>query len=344
VSEPQPRKRSISSIRIRGLAERADSPVQPLGPVVAVPGTVPLMTETSPREQVGTATLHWDEQGIRAEGVIDLGAWERIPVNDRRQAHPAELWPKFAVGIEKPLVEKGIITSGRVAFISLVRENSDPDLPPWEVVTDPPGECGKCGTTFEYRDRFLWIDGRWTDRKVPDPYCPHCDDDLEHLYQLTHDLRFCGCGDPESVYDLVRDLLGLFERKSEELGKIEPGASTWSGAYDEVQAISQQIADRIGGGDGVYYAVLYLIDGAGLLEHGTSIRTSWLTAKGKHYLSLMRLHDYRDMEGPGGLIYGFPHEGARECGPGCRHWEASTEDYRKREIAKAGNRGEEETG
>jgi hypothetical protein len=344
VDETRPRRRSITSIRIRGLAERADSPEQPLGPEVIVPEQVPLRVEfDAGKEPVGFVALSRDERGIWASGEIRLDAWEQAKTGNRdRYDHPAGQWPKLAVGILKPLVENGIITSGKVVAVSLVRENADTSLPPWEVVTDPPGECGKCGTTFGYRDHFLKRDGRWTQEKVPDPFCPHCDDDLEHLYQLTHDLRFCGCGDPEAVYDLVRDLLGLFGEKWSDRARADD--SHW-------REVSQRITGRIGGGDGVYYAVLYLIDGAGLLEHGTSIRSSWLTAKGKHYLGLMRLHEYRDMEGPGGLAYGFPHHDPGKpwddpsqgvCGPGCRHWEASAEDWQKRELAKG--RGEEETG
>ena len=320
-------------MRIRGLADRADSPELPLGPEVIVPGQVPLRVESGAEETVGVAALTRDGRGIWAEAEISLEAWERVAAGDRyRHDHPAEAWPKLAVSIMKPLAEGGVITSGKVVSVSLVRENADTSLPPWEVVTDPPGECGICGTTLEYRDRYLRRDGRWTQEKVPDPFCPHCDDDLEHLFQLIRDLRFCGCGDPESVYGLVRDLLSLFEEK-------------WLKREDENhwREVSQKITDRIGGGDGVYYAVLYLIDGADLLDHGTSIRSSWLTAKGKHYLSLMRLHEYRDMEGPCGFAYGVPHHDQGKpwddpsqgvCGPGCRHWEASTEEYDKERLRR----------
>ena len=336
----EPRKRSVMSIRIRGLAEKADSPEQPLGPEVIIPESVPLRVGSGAKnETVGSVALNRDERGIWAEGEIRLDAWERAMGESRfRDDHPAGEWPKLAVGILRPLAEGGVITSGKIVSVSLVRENADPSLPPWEVVTDPPGVCGKCGTTFEYRDRFLRRDGRWTQEKIPDPWCPRCDDDLDHLYQLTHDLGFCGCGDPESVYNLVRDLLALFEEKWSD--KAKQNDAHW-------REVSQQITDRIGGGEGVYYAVLYFTDRAGLIEHGGSIGGSWLTAKGKHYLGLMRLHEYADMEGPGGLACGFPHHDQDKpwddpsqgvCGPGCRHWEASTEGYVKdrlrREAAK----------
>jgi hypothetical protein len=318
------RKRCTASIRIRGLAERADSPDRPLGPEVIIPESVPLNVETSPPGQVGIATLRRDEQGIWAEAEIQFdGHGERSAA--MRDRHPAEAWPKLAVGIEKALVEKGVITVGRVISVSLVRENFDPDLPPWEVVTDPPGECGICRTALEYRDRFLKRDGRWTQEKVPDPWCPRCEDDLSHLLQLTStDLKFCGCGDPEAVYNLVRDLLGLI---AEKWYREDDDPARW-------REVSQQITDRIGGGDGTYYAVWYWLDGSGLIEHGGSVSGSWLTEKGTHYLSLMRLHEHDELDGPGCPSVGLPHDG-NGCGPGCRHWEASTEEWRKQELARA---------
>jgi DNA-binding PadR family transcriptional regulator len=320
--DEHPRRHCTSSIRIRGLAERAGSPDRPLGPEVIVPEQVPLLVESSPPETIGTAALRRDERGIWCEAEIwfDGHGEQAAAMRDR---HPAEQWPKLAVGIERALVEKGVITAGRVTSVSLVRENFDPGLPPWEVVTDPSGECGICGTVLDYRARFLRRDGRWTGEKVPDPYCPRCDDDLEHLCQLTStDLKFCGCGDPGAVYDLIRDLLGLIAEKWADDG------------HDHWREVSQKITDLIGGGTGTYYAVLYWLDGSGLIEHGGSVGGSWLTEKGKHYLSLMRLHEHDEMDGPGCTAYGLPHDG-NGCGPGCRHWEASTEEWRKQELARA---------
>jgi hypothetical protein len=127
-------------------------------------------------------------------------------------------------------------------------------------------------------------------------------DELQHLYKLFHDdLRFCGCGNPEEAYALVRDLLTL-----------APFHQDW-----------RKVAGRIGGNDGddgPYYLILYMLDAAGLIEHGGSVGGSWLTAKGVHYLDLMKRHewdDFDDADGHGGSA-GYPHEG-KDCPPGCRH-------------------------
>jgi hypothetical protein len=117
MSDPQPRRRSVGTIRIRGLAERAGSPELPLGPEVIVRGEVPL--RAGAKETIGQATLTRDERGIWAEAVITLDAWERLEGPLFR--HPAERWPKLAVGILKPLSENGVITSGKVVSLSLVR-------------------------------------------------------------------------------------------------------------------------------------------------------------------------------------------------------------------------------
>lgn len=142
------------------------------------------------------------------------------------------------------------------------------------------------------------------------PLCPACDDERCHLYALfcgSDGFGFCGCGCPEDAYALVRavlELCPLFDHRA------------------EVAALL--------GDSGIHYFVLYAIDRTGLIEHGSSVGGSWLTAKGKHYLPLMRKYEWDELGDAG-----HPHsdEGADgDCGPGCPHWEASTEDYRKDQI------------
>lgn len=126
-------------------------------------------------------------------------------------------------------------------------------------------------------------------------------DELQHLSSLLFDaggLRFCGCGNPDDAYNLVRDLLSLapfFDHRTE-------------------------VQERIGGGPGVEDLVLYSLDGAGLLEHGTGIGGSWLTAKGRHYLSLMQRHEYEEIEGDEVFL---PHDGEPCETVKCLHWQAA---------------------
>ena len=145
------------------------------------------------------------------------------------------------------------------------------------------------------------------------PFCAACYGEAEHLCALFSDsegLHFCGCGCPDEAYELVRDILAL------------------APFYDHPEAVRELTGDR------AYYLVLYAIDNAGLLEHGASIGGSWLTPKGAHYLELMRKFDHDDLDHVGLPHYGDDGRGDGECGPGCPHWEASTEDYRKDEIRR----------
>lgn len=125
-------------------------------------------------------------------------------------------------------------------------------------------------------------------------------DELQHLNSLVFDrdgLRFCGCGNPDAAYALVRDLLSLapfFDHPSE-------------------------VRERIGG-PGVEDLVLYSLDGAGLIEHGTGIGGSWLTAKGRHYLALMRRYEWDDIEDE---EIGLAHDGEPCETVKCLHWRAA---------------------
>ena|SRR5690242_1445311 len=168
-------------------------------------------------------------------------------------------------------------------------------------------------------------------------------DDLQHIHRLLfQDLKFCGCGDPEAVYELVRDLLELFGERTDYIRSLSPGEWATGGPRT-----CEQVRERITNSEAAYYAILYWLDGADLLEHGGSVGASWLTEKGYHYLGLMRAHEYRDMEDEMGhsIIVGMPHHDPDKpwddpsqgvCGPGCRHWEASTPEYVKRDLKKEG--------
>ena len=129
----------VPAVHIRGLAERAASPVQRLGPDVTVPATLPVLLEFSHTEPaIGTATLTRDNEGIHADATL----WLTGTFGEIAKRHDIRnMWPKLAIGIRAATVTKGadgadVITSGEVVALSLCRENVDPDLPPWEVVYD----------------------------------------------------------------------------------------------------------------------------------------------------------------------------------------------------------------
>jgi hypothetical protein len=79
---------------------------------------------------------------------------------------------------------------------------------------------------------------------------------------------FCGCGDPESAYEHLRDVLRAFKAPFET-------------RLDSVEKLLK--AEH----PGMYWAYLYWLDHAGLTEHGGSVRGSWLTDKGEYLLDLL---------------------------------------------------------
>ena len=125
------------TVHIRGLAERAASPVHRLGPDVTVPATLPVLLEFSRAEPpAGTATLTRDEHGIHADAVLRLtGLFGKMAARHDIRT----LWPKFAIGIAGTVITSDddgtdAISAGRVVSLSLCRENVDPGLPPWKYV------------------------------------------------------------------------------------------------------------------------------------------------------------------------------------------------------------------
>jgi hypothetical protein len=129
---------------------------------------------------------------------------------------------------------------------------------------------------------------------------------LDHVYKLFYgDLGLCACGNPESAYSLVRDLLALapFHKRTH-----------------------AEIANLIGT-EGAYHLVLGQLDGAGLIEHGSSIGGSWLTPKGEWCLAALRtIPDWSEIENSEGAGIGFPHSGD-DCADAC--WTLAIEVERR---------------
>jgi hypothetical protein len=117
-------------------------------------------------------------------------------------------------------------------------------------------------------------------------------DDLEHVYKLFYgDLSLCGCGIPETAYDLIRDILNLAPLYED----------------DRWKRVEEMI-----GSPGAHHIVLSALDEAGLMEHGSSIGGAWLTGKGRYYQqALAAITDWDQIKGEG-----FPH-GGEDCTDAC---------------------------
>lgn len=107
---------------------------------------------------------------------------------------------------------------------------------------------------------------------------------------IYDDLRACGCGQDVARLQLVRDTLGTSDQF------ISPADDT-------------PLAEWF----------LHLLDGAGLIEHGSSIRVSWLTAKGKRFLAVLN-----DPAGWAALTSGVDIVGYCPAGSDCPECKGAT--------------------
>lgn len=120
---------------------------------------------------------------------------------------------------------------------------------------------------------------------------------LDHVFKLfSEDLKICGCGDPHSAYDLIRDLL--------ELAPI----------------FSMDNMIPLVGSNGARYFILGQLNNAELIEHGFVIDYAGLTRKGKWYLeALGTITDWPELEIQEEYSIGLPHDGV-QCTDEC--WES----------------------
>lgn len=93
-------------------------------------------------------------------------------------------------------------------------------------------------------------------------------DDMDELVSVGM-LGFCGCVGDEPIAK-ARDVMKDLDRTDD----------NWI-RWDEL------VARHFGGDEAYGYFVLQYLDRRGLVEHGTSIRSSWLTEKGKECLEAM---------------------------------------------------------
>jgi hypothetical protein len=104
------------------------------------------------------------------------------------------------------------------------------------------------------------------------------DDDWEacHLYVLMYEqIDMCGCGWGDDAYILVRDLLDHFHDQDDR---------------DVVAMI---------GSTGAAQLVLRRLQAADLVDHGTSVTSSWLTEKGRYARWMMHKHGPGDLDDAG---------------------------------------------
>lgn len=91
-------------------------------------------------------------------------------------------------------------------------------------------------------------------------------------------LPTCGCGDPDSVFELAHWTLAMFAYKNAFEG----------GYYDSPQhAFKTQVLGLETRFDTLYWALLGALDKTELIEHGCSVEASWLTPRGEAVLEFL---------------------------------------------------------
>jgi len=96
----------------------------------------------------------------------------------------------------------------------------------------------------------------------------------------TEDLRFCACGDPATLLRHLRDAMRALKVQSDSWRDKPIG--NWT---PEDQERSDVTRKALGEG-ALYWATAYLLDAAGLTEHGGSV-PGWLTPKGVEFLTAL---------------------------------------------------------
>lgn len=94
-----------------------------------------------------------------------------------------------------------------------------------------------------------------------DPECKEFED------TVFDDIGICGCGDPDSVLDMLEEYL---EKKSDYM------------SFKDQIAFAEKYHEEL------MLFMMYIMDNKGFTDHGSSVYGSWLTDKGKHFLELLK--------------------------------------------------------
>lgn len=101
---------------------------------------------------------------------------------------------------------------------------------------------------------------------------------------MNHILEFCGCGMPDRCLAYIRDVLRHTKRREAmweitDKSKMQGAVDAWEN--DSVPLYGPLIPE---GFTGMRYFVLYALDRKGLLTHGSSVHSCYLTDKGRELL------------------------------------------------------------
>lgn len=105
-------------------------------------------------------------------------------------------------------------------------------------------------------------------------------EELEQFYY--GELQWCGCGDSETALRFLGEVLAAVEARYPE-GVDNPDPEIYRKPLELVGMEEKP---------GMAYGYLYTLDSHGLIEHGSSIRSSWITEKGRSVLRAIEAYDW----------------------------------------------------
>lgn len=107
-------------------------------------------------------------------------------------------------------------------------------------------------------------------------------------------LNTCGCGRPDDTSSVIKDILNIINDYEKQNGNDKD----FNVIYDKKQnrlahLCGTEIKDNTNY-DGLIQFVLYMLDSAGFLEHGSGIWGAWLTDLGRMFLYVLNNVELED--------------------------------------------------
>ena len=128
----------------------------------------------------------------------------------------------------------------------------------------------QCSMGYNYTDDGLVELNTYTEDTLVD----------ECLSFFSNDkIGMCGCGVSEDTDEVIRKLLTIRKEKYEDKISYEESIKR----YESDLNIDMDDNNHYG----LWQFMMYVLDNAGILEHGSGIGGSWLTKEGKMYLYLL---------------------------------------------------------
>lgn len=91
-------------------------------------------------------------------------------------------------------------------------------------------------------------------------------------------MDFCGCGNPDGVSFMIRDVLRAIDNKVKNYDKMD--------IHEAYKQFDKELIEKLGfNSDNIAFEfILHTLNSAEVLEHGSSVGGSWLTNYGEEIL------------------------------------------------------------